>query len=64
MYEIYAYVSIHYHKQITCGIFEFMKVGETFYLSNVRQVEVDESQNVKTFYASQNLFEEFVEVET
>ena len=41
-----------------------MKVGETFYLSNVRQVEVDESQNVKTFYASQNLFEEFVEVET
>lgn len=41
-----------------------MKVGETFYLSNVRQVEVDESQNVKTFYASQNLFEEFVEAET
>lgn len=60
VFEIYAYVHLHYQKQISSGVFEFMKVKDEYYLSNVRNIKVSESDSIRNSYARSDLFEDFI----
>jgi hypothetical protein len=61
IFEIFAYINIHYHKQITHGFFEFMKVGHNYFLANVRKLTINEDQILQREYMRENLFDDFQE---
>ena len=48
--EVFAYISIHYHKHMTYGLFEFMEVSGEFYLSNIRKARLIENPMIRSEY--------------
>ena len=57
IYEIFAYITIHYHRRLVFGLFEFMEVSGEYYLSNIRKGTLVEGYNFRNEYTRSALME-------